>query len=72
MKVEIEVTQWWEISFVEEVEEHDLRSEPYTTKRSGMKVFIKEDEARDFIVHRLKKNTAYSHIVMKHCKEVPL
>lgn len=68
MKVEVEVNEWWEIHYVEEVEQYNQR-ETYTSKRPGVKVFINEGEALDFIVD-IKKNMAFSHIVVKHCQEV--
>lgn len=70
MKVEVEINEWWEVHYVEEVEQYNQRErETYTSKQPGVKVFINEGEALDFIVD-IKKNMAFSHIVVKQCKEV--
>lgn len=70
MKVQIDVKEWWNISYSESFQDSDFRGETYTSWRQRDQVFLTELEALNE-VERLKSlgKMQASNITLSHIRE---
>lgn len=67
MKVQVEVTEWWHVSYEESHEQYDQREgSPYVSWHPADRVFLTEQEALEFITG-IKKNSR--KITLAHVRE---
>lgn len=69
MKVQIDVTEWWTVSYQESFQNFDQREGSYTSWRDKTQTFITEAEALE-LIDSLKIAGAVRNITIAHVAEI--
>lgn len=70
MKIEIEVFEWWNVSYQETFQTYDQREGQYTSTREKTEKFMSEGAALTFVEELKLRRPPVSNIIFSHAMEM--